>query len=67
MNSRVELYKNAFSGRMSGRGGYIPKFYRSHRYQNGGGFGDVMRGLVRRFWPVTKKGIAAFHRPGGDI
>ena len=67
MDPRVELYKNAFCGRQSGGGGgYIPKFYGAHRYQNGGGFGDVMRGLVRRFWPVAKQGFAAFLRAGGE-
>ena len=61
MDPRVELYKNAFSGRQSkGGGGYIHKFYGSHRYQNGGGFGDVMKGLLRWFWPVAKQGFAAF-------
>ena len=67
MDPRVELYKNAFSGRQSGGGGgYIAKFYGSYRYQNGGGFGDVMKGLLRRFWPVAKQGFAAFLRAGGE-
>ena len=66
MDPRVELYKNAFSGRQSKGGGYVPKFYGSHRYQNGGGVGYVMRGLWRRFWPVAKQGFAAFLRAGGD-
>ena len=68
MNPRVELYKKAFSGRQSGGGGggYIPKFYGSYRYQNGGGFGDVMKGLLRRFWLVAKQGFAAFLRAGGE-
>ena len=67
MDPRVELYKNAFSGRQSGgSGGYIPKFYGAQRYQNGGNFGDVMRGLLRRFWPVAKQGFAAFLRAGGE-
>ena len=67
MDPRVELYKNAFSGRQSGGGGgYIPKFYGAYRYQNGGGFGDVMKGLFRRFWPVAKEGFAAFLRAGGE-
>ena len=66
MDPRVELYKNAFSGRQSGGCGYIPKFYGSYRYQNGGGFGDVMKGLLRRFWPVAKQGFAAFFRAGGE-
>ena len=66
MDPRVQLYKNAFGGRQIGGGGYIPKLYGSHRYQNGGGFGDVMRGLMRRFWPVAKQGFAAFLRAGGE-
>ena len=66
MDPRVELYKNAFGGRQIGGGGYIPKFYGSHRYQNGGCFGDVMRGLLRRFWPVAKQGFAGFLRAGGE-
>ena len=66
MDPGVELYKNAFGGRQIGGGGYIPKFYGSHRYQNSGGFGDVMRGLLRRFWPVAKKGFAVFLRAGGE-
>ena len=67
MDPRVELYKNTFSGRQSGGGGgYIPKFYGAHIYQNGGGFGDVMRDLLRRFWPVAKPGFAAFFRAGGE-
>ena len=66
MDPPVELYKNPFSGRQSGRGGYIPKFYGSHRYQNGGGFGDFIRGLVRQFWLVAKQGFAAFLRAGGE-
>ena len=67
MDPRVELYKKAFSGRQSGGGGgYIPKFYGSYRYQNGGGFGDVMKGLLRRFWPVSKQGFAALLRAGGE-
>ena len=49
-----------------GGGGYIPIFYGSHRYHNGGGFGDVMKGLLRRFWPVEKQGFAAFLRAGGQ-
>ena len=64
MDPRVDLYKNAFGGRQIGGGSYIPKFYGSHRYQNGGG--DVMRGLLRRFWPVAKQGFAAFIRAGGE-
>ena len=66
MDPRVELYKNAFSGRQSGGGSYIPKFYGSHRYQYGGCFGDVMKGLLRRFLPVAKQGFAAFLRAGGE-
>ena len=66
MDPRVELYKNAFSGRQSGGGGYIPRFYGAHRYQNGGGFGDVMKGILKRFWPVAKQGFAAFLRAGGE-
>ena len=66
MDPRVELYKNAFSGRQSGGGGYIPKFDGSHRYQNGSSFGGVMKGLLRRFWPVAKQGFAAFLRAGGE-
>ena len=66
MDPPVELYKNAFSGRQSGTGGYIPKFYGSHRYQNGGDFGDVLSGLLRRFWKVAKQGFAAFLRAGGE-
>ena len=67
MDPRVELYKNAFSGRQSGGGGgYIPRFYGAHRYQNGGGFGNVMKGILKRFWPVAKQGFAAFLRAGGE-
>ena len=67
MEPRVELYKNAFSGRQSrGRGGYIPKFYGAYRYQNVCGFDDFIKGLLRRFWPVAKQGFAAFLRTGGE-
>ena len=66
MDQRVELYKNAFIGRQSLGGGYIAKFYGYHRYQNGTGFGDVMRGLLRRFWPVAKQGFAALLSAGGE-
>ena len=66
MDPRVELYKNTFGGRQIGGGGYIPKFYGSHRYENAGGFGVVMRGLLRRFSPVDTQGFAAFLRAGGE-
>ena len=63
----MELYKNVFSGRQSrGVFGYILKFYGSYKYQKVGGFGDVMKGLLRRFWPVAKQGFAAFFRAGGE-
>ena len=67
MNPRVELYKNAFSGRQNGGSGYIPKFFMGLTdTKNGGGFGDVMKGLLRRFWPVAKQGFAEFLRAGGE-
>ena len=66
MDPRAELYKNAFSWWQSGEGGYIPSFYGAHRYQHGGGFRDVMKGLLRRFCPVAKQCFAAFLRAGGE-
>ena len=68
MDPRVEFYKKAFSVRQRGGGGgsAIPKFYGFSRYQNGGGFGDVLRGLLRRVIPVAKDGFAAFLRAGGE-
>ena len=66
MDPRVELYKKAFTGRQSGGDGSIPKFYGLSRHQNGGGFGDVLRGLLRRVIPVANDGFAAFLRAGGE-
>ena len=63
----MELYKKAFSKRQSGGGaGGISKFYGLSRYQNGGGFGDILRGLLKRVVPVAKDGFAAFLRAGGE-
>ena len=67
MDPRVEHYKKAFNGRQrGGGGGHIPKFYGLSRYQNGGGFGDVLRGLLRRVIPVAKEGFAAFLSANGE-
>ena len=65
MDPRVELYKFAFNHQRGG-GGDIPKFYGTHRYQYGQGFGDVLRGIWRWVRPVATKGLEALLRSGGD-
>ena len=64
MDPRVELYKSAFCQR--GRGGDIPKFYGSQRYQYGSGFGDVLRGAWRFFRPVAIKGVQTLLKSGEE-
>jgi hypothetical protein len=64
MDPRVELYKAAFS--QSGKGGDIPKFYGSHRYQYGSGLGDVLRGVYRFFRPIAIKGVQTLLKAGGE-
>jgi hypothetical protein len=64
MDPRLELYKAAFG--QSGRGGDIPRFYGSQRYQYGQGFGDVLRGIFRFFRPVVVKGAQTLLKAGGE-
>ena len=54
-----ELFKNQ-------RGGYLPVFQGTARYQTGQGFGDIFRGVIRTVLPVLLTGAKAFLSAFGD-
>jgi len=62
MDPRVQVYMNALGQR--GGGGSIPVFRGAYRYQYGQGFGDVLRGIWRSFFPVVVRGAQSFFNAG---
>ena len=59
---KVAFYKNAFTNQRGS--GSFPVFEGSSRYQYGSGFGDVLRGIWRVFFPTVVKGAASFLNAG---
>ena len=59
---RVEFYKKSLGGQRGG--GSYPVFEGTSRYQYGAGFGDVLRGIWRVFFPTVVKGAASFLNAG---
>jgi len=57
---RVQMYVKA----LSQRGGSFPVFQGSHRYQYGSGFGDVLRGIWKVFFPTVIRGASSFFNAG---
>ena len=64
MDPRIEFYNTAFSQR--GAGFEIPVFRGTSRYQQGAGFGDVLRGMWRFFKPVAIKPAQTLLRAGSE-
>ena len=59
---RVELYKASFAQQRGGGG--FPVFQGSSRYQYGSGFGDVLRGIWRVFFPTAMRGAQSMLNAG---
>jgi hypothetical protein len=59
---RVAIYKDALLNQRGGSS--YPVFRGSSRYQHGAGFGDVLRGIWRVFFPTVIRGASSFFSAG---
>ena len=60
---RVAFYKENLGQR---GGGAYPVFQGTARYQYGSGFGDILRGIWRVFFPIVAKGASSVLSAGAD-